>query len=267
MSGINQSVVLDVSRLKVRFCDDIGNTTSIAATGFWLKHQNAQLFVTNKHNLDPTLKLGPDTKLRLAQMEIELRAFEGEQPCSETRFFEVNLNDTKLNPSVAADVCILRTVSFVGEVGRFRSGRILSAEHLADAAFLVNHVALMDLASFIGFPGTSTSCWWDEVWNLGVSRTVNIASLPGISFSNKSVRTSDVVLVSGLSFSGSSGSVIILHEKGIKAGAGLTGSGHVPPKIIGIMSGHWWEPRSEPEMFRHSGLSYFTRSTAILELL
>jgi hypothetical protein len=34
------------------------------------------------------------------------------------------------------------------------------------------------------------------------------------------------------------------------------------------MSGHFWEnPDDPPEMFRHSGLSYLTKSTAILELI
>ena len=70
------------------------------------------------------------------------------------------------------------------------------------------------------------------------------------------------MLFRSLSFSGSSGSPVISHEKGIP---GI--SGYVEPKILGIMSGHWWDEEPESGMFFHSGLSYFTRVTSIRELV
>jgi hypothetical protein len=39
-----------------------------------------------------------------------------------------------------------------------------------------------------------------------------------------------------------------------------------PSKIVGIMSGHMID-RDAPEMFRHTGLSYYTRASSIRELL
>ncbi len=38
-----------------------------------------------------------------------------------------------------------------------------------------------------------------------------------------------------------------------------------PAKLIGIMSGHVWDQPSDEEV--HSGISYFTKSTAILDLI
>jgi hypothetical protein len=76
------------------------------------------------------------------------------------------------------------------------------------------------------------------------------------------------MLVSGLSFSGSSGSPVFNHPKGSSPGGNVVDRSYVPSKIIGIMSGHFWEnPDDPPEMFRHSGLSYLTQSTAILALI
>ena len=73
------------------------------------------------------------------------------------------------------------------------------------------------------------------------------------------------MLVSGLSFSGSSGSAVISHEKGIRLGVGLSGSNYVEPKLVGIMSGHWWNDEKQ-DAFQHSGLSYLTSSIAIIDL-
>jgi len=60
--------------------------------------------------------------------------------------------------------------------------------------------------------------------------------------------------------------MVLLHQKGIPPGD-IVDPMYAPPTILGIMSGHWWDVAKEPEMFRHSGLSYFTRSTSILELV
>lgn len=122
--------------------------------------------------------------------------------------------------------------------------------------------------SFIGFPVD----WYDTDWNLPIVRPLNIACLPEIPFTNSNIETSDVHLVSGLSFKGSSGSLVIMHSKGIdiKVEGGLTmdGKPFAPCSILGIMSGHFWDKEEDiPKMFRHSGLSYYTRASSIRELL
>ena len=50
--------------------------------------------------------------------------------------------------------------------------------------FFEQKVTAIDSASFIGFPGTRESKWWDTEWELPVARTVNIASQPSTPFSN-----------------------------------------------------------------------------------
>jgi hypothetical protein len=156
---------------------------------------------------------------------------------------------------------------------------------IANEEFFKNNLNVMDNASFIGFPGKGGHPWYDTFWNLAIARTVNIASHPAVPFTNKEIKTSDVMLVSGLSFSGSSGSPVLSHSK--LSGAAvpyLTGAqepsqlqySFIPiirwinnnityPKLIGIMSGHWEEDassllggngKSGSDVFHHSGLSY-----------
>ena len=138
---------------------------------------------------------------------------------------------------------------------------------IADADYLQKLVQPMYIASFIGYPGLKGKQWWDQQWQIGVARVINIASNPGIPFTNESIKTSNVALASGLSFSRSSGSPVILHQKGFKVAPPMQATGFFEPKLIGIMSGHWWGQEDADDIFFHSGLSYFTRSTSILDLL
>ena len=121
--------------------------------------------------------------------------------------------------------------------------------------------------------------WWDETWTLPIVRDATIATLPRIAFTNKAIRGDDVLLVSGLSFSGSSGSPVFTHRRESLTNHFSPSTMERPlpqldvtyPKLIGIMSGHFrTKSVSGPEipaMLRHGGLSYLTRSTAILELI
>lgn len=267
MSGIKPGVLLTVSRIVVDFRDDIGNLRQITGTGFWIEVAENNYFVTNRHNLDPTLKLGEGTKFRLDAVQLQLRAqTKSRGLLPESVFITVGNMDESLRCHPSSDVAVLKNPSLPSDYLVITHGSFSIGE-IANSKFLEESVNPMDMASFIGFPGQDGNGWWDQRWELPISRTVNIASWPRIPFSNNNIPTSDVVLVSGLSFSGSSGSPVLSHEKGIKVGGGLTGGGYVIPKVLGIMSGHWWNEEPKDRMFFHSGLSYFTRATSILELL
>ena len=266
MAGIGQQVFNHVTRIKVTFRDDIGNGEPISGTGFWIEVNNTRYFVTNRHNVDPTLKLGASTKYRLEGLQIQLR--KGTQgilvPITEFTPVE-NFKDFKLHNE--ADVAVLKEPRFNNATSEFLI-TAFGKDEIAELAFFSQGLQPMDIASFIGFPGLNGKQWWDERWQFPIARTVNIASYPSIPFTHSDIKTGDVSLVSGLSFSGSSGSPIISHQKGIQVGGGLQGGGFVPPKVIGIMSGHWWEDElNQRDAFNHSGLSYYTRSTSILELV
>ncbi len=152
MSGIDQSVILDVCRLRAQFVDSIGNTKKVAGTGFWLKDGPKDFFVTNKHNLDPSLMLGDNTSYKLFKMEVELRAFDGSKPSPETKFFEVDQAKSQVYLHATADAAVLFNPSFYKKPDRFRGGRVLAVEDLADPQFLDEKIALMDAASFIVSP-------------------------------------------------------------------------------------------------------------------
>jgi hypothetical protein len=264
MSGIEIPIFNCATRVKITFADDIGNTETPCGSGFWISKNNETFFVTNRHNVDATLKRGNDTKLICTKIGIQLRKFFVNGDLPETKFFEVkNLNEC-LKTHSTADVAILVNPSFTEDTSEYRYS-IIKNDDLATADFFNVHAKPFDIASFIGFPGIKEFPLWDSLWSLPVGRIVNIASIPNISFTNPKIPTSDIVLVSGLSFSGSSGSPVMLHTKGLTGV--ITTTNYTPSKLIGIMSGHMWNEKNTNDPYEHSGLSYFTRSTSIIELM
>lgn len=166
-----------------------------------------------------------------------------------------------------ADCALIVSPQFKNLKSNYQIIPVIRQNDLADQRFLVEKAQIMDLASFVGFAGTKDAKYWDQKWNMPIARLCTIASWPGIQFTHPGIKTANTALVSGLSFSGSSGSPLILHAKGIEIGAESNNTSYVQPKVIGIMSGHWLEPSSIPKLFEHSGLSYYTRSTSILGLI
>jgi len=243
-----------------------------------VSNQGKHIFVTNRHNCDPTIKLGSTTAYKCYEVKLELREQQFYIPSAKTQFFTItDLSCLKFHPS--ADVCIFEDPEFVDldpcfrmstlfsvDGGNFSYQPILTVEDIADKAYLEQNVAPMDAVSFIGFPGSGGKGWWDEKWNLPIARSATIASHPKIPFTHKAIKTTDTTLVSGFSFSGSSGSPVFLHQKGLKSSATMKFNAYVEPKIIGIMSGHF-QDKDTPPMFQHTGLSYLTRSTSIIECL
>jgi hypothetical protein len=259
MAGISSSSCLfNVNRIEVTFSDGVGNFRSIFATGFWVEKDGIHYFVTNAHNVEPRMKLGPNTRFQLEKLSIFLRSKIYDCWMPDTFPCEVaNIHSYKKH--IFADVIVLRDVSFVNQRENCAHS-CFSFGDIAGQSFFEDRLCVTDLASFIGFPGRAGIPWYDDAWTLPIARTVNVASLPQKHFSNPGISTGDVMLVSGLSFSGSSGSPVISHEKGM-------GHNYAPEKLIGIMSGHWWNEEADDDRFRHSGLSYLSRSTAIIDLL
>jgi len=268
MSGVNREIVYSVARIRSTFT---GATEPliVRGTGFWVGRGGLRAFVTNRHSLDP--ELIPETRcLELSEVEIELRHLAGNLAYSETHFFPVSAVGPSIRLHPTADCAVLIGPQF-NCPAEFKDQVPISLDDIANQEFLAEKAQIMDFASFIGFPGSDEAPGWDESANLPIARLASIASAPDRSFVNSVIQktviqSGDIVLVNGLSFSGSSGSPVFLHRKGIRATLPLVAD-FVPATVIGIMSGHGTEPGPLPEILQHTGLSYFTRSTSILELL
>lgn len=266
----NENLLWAVHRIAATFSDPLMNIRTSVGTGFWLRSlSDKNVFITNKHVLDPTIIFGEETEYKLNKIELELRLWKNNKPEPLTKFFEVK-NLVCIHTSDSADCALLISPKLHNfKESEFPIASIIKQKDLAlENDFQENKIKLMEPAIFIGYPGKKGLNWWDEKWKLPVARQCTLASWPAISFVNQQIKSADALLVSGLSFSGSSGSPVFVYNRGMQPGGDLNDPNWRPAQLIGIMSGHFEEDDGDiPQMFFHTGLSYLTRSTAIFEIL
>ena len=78
-----------------------------------------------------------------------------------------------------------------------------------------------------------------------------------MAYSNDAIKTGDALLLSGLSFSGSSGSPVVAHPERMRT-----------MRVLGVMSGHLPEAADgRDRTLVHGGLSYMTRATSVRALI
>lgn len=259
--NLNRVASRVVTRIKVTFEREDGNPVLISGTAFWMIDTFSRpALVTNRHNVDPEMKL-KGRGFRLARLEVMMRGVD-----RAPHFCEVDdaansvvRLDGRFDCAVIVEPSVHQPRLPVQTIG-FKS------EHVADHAHF-NRLSIADSSLFIGYPGSNGSAWWDQSSELPIARGATLGSIPSEDFKNAQLSADDVGLVSGLSFSGSSGSPVFNVQKGISPGGDLEDPSHVPMKLIGIMSGHWQDDSELPSMLRHTGLSYYTRSTAIVATL
>lgn len=129
-------------------------------------------------------------------------------------------------------------------------------ELMAKAADFENKLSVCDFLAFPGYPE-----WHDQLEGRPILRTGTISSDPRRNYSSDGHSMGDCIAFEAFSYGGSSGSPIIAVQKGPKPGTGILFPGFRELLVIGINAGHLLH-----ENIGHSGISYFYKSTAILEI-
>lgn len=244
-----------VCLIETSFVDDLGNYSKGRGTAFWVFHNSKFLLVTNRHNIDITIFKPLEKPKKLSEFRILIRqnANSG-QTTSGFQWIDIKPSDISIFLHQEADVAILDIQNIPLIIKR--TG--LRSEDIADENYFKEEASFLDPIFFIGYPMD----WYNTIQMLPIARIAHIANNPSMPFSNAFLKASQkIILVTGLSFSGNSGSVVIFPGTGIKE-ITTTNFPYRGPKCLGIMSGHLKEKGSE-----HSGLSYFTRSSAIHDIL
>jgi hypothetical protein len=273
---------LSVSIIRTTFEDDRGNHPSASGTGFWINTEDGHLsFATNRHNVDAALAFRDPTfaKWRLGKTEIQLRHNDPEFLAYEPGDFFSAIEPWWIIDD-AADAAILVDPSF--DFGPNAGRRALSVreDFLADKKWTNENVQMMDECFFIGYPSVKneageTVVLYNEWTQFPIARQAIIASDP--FYRHKDIKTQGTMLVSGLSFHGSSGSPLIVPFLGLPPGSvslpsfvdgrtkhTLVVGASREPRIIGIMTGAFF---ANQKAFTHAGLSYFTHSAYIVKMI
>lgn len=239
-----------VQKLSVTFSDDIGNSTTASGTGFWLKTKRGKdYFVTNRHNIDPTMHRDQIKSYAFGSITIYLRAYDHKEslPCGDVKQLTVPASELTIHwPTDKSDVVMLQPQNMFIPTNSTHS--LLSLHE--ELTTYTKKPEILDQLYFVGYPGKHRS---NASYDFPIARSCSIASYPEIDYSDedKTIPSSQTCLVDGLSFSGSSGSAVIrIKEKQIE--------------LMGIMSGHF---PVEGKPGEHSGLSYLTKATSIQKLI
>lgn len=283
-SLLNPLISNCIALIQVELSDGLNHPKVISGTAFWVKSRDGKnILVTNRHNIDPSLRNKELANYRTSKIEVQMREKDKNGYTNKTEFFEIDISQLNGKIHPISDVAVLIQPSFKANMKANSSFyyECLAYNELADQAFFANKVTMLDPIAFIGFPQT----WYNIARKSPIARVAHIADDPGETFSNPEIKTGDVSLVAGLSFGGSSGSPVIFLPKGLDLQGGngiVVKSNYTPSKLIGIMSGHCRDILLDPRIPReddsfslgsksllapYSGLSYFTRSTSILDLL
>jgi len=240
-----------VQKLSTTFSDDIGNQKTGNGTGFWLQAKSGkEYFVTNRHNVDPTMSCELTKSYTFKSITICLRAYDlrNALPQGDIKQYTCSASELKIHwPFDKSDVVLLEPITTM-LIPRDPNHKLISLPE--ELITYSRRPEIFELLYFMGFPGKDRK---DAAYDFPVVRSCSIASFPEIDYSleDKTIPTSQTCLVEGLSFGGSSGSPIMRINKQ-----------HV--ELMGIMSGHFNEAG---EAEKHSGLSYFTKADSIKRII
>ncbi|MBS0655790.1 MAG: hypothetical protein JSR46_08435, partial [Verrucomicrobia bacterium] len=210
----------------------------------------------------------------LTDVRIELRKKAKGIFFSDTQFFSVDLEKTIPISEHNIDIALFVNPIFTPSNLAYGHESLSFSEWATDQDFFVKRSRISADVAFVGYPTN----FHDSKWKLPIARHAILASIPEIGFSHNEIDLDEIVLVSGLSFNGGSGSPVFSCQRGLKInrnhGSAETDD-YCPQKLLGIMTGHLQFPKEtekfmskkEEEFTRHSGLSYFTRITALQNLI
>lgn len=238
-------------KLEITFSDEIENTKVGTGTAFLLASGNRPILVTNRHvvDLDYTAPDARYKNFRISQLLIYGRSAEDERyvihldPKRPFAFPEAREND----------VACLIDIQGQAPSQSFQMHHHALVADLATRQEFAETLWPGDQVYFSGFPSVH-----DKLEQRPILRAGVIASDPKHNYSTTGRYEGDRVAYEAMSTPGASGSPVYATARGIN---GI--HNHVRrDMIVGINTGH-----IKGETDTHSGMSYFIKSTAILEVL
>jgi Trypsin len=245
--------------------DEYNKSYTGFATGFFVSNRfNEVCFITNRHVFQADYKEETAKKKnwKLNSLTLEFKSTDTNgQPKIQNKavlniFDKVIFSDNQDNDIA----CIINPVMDIWDSENTDVNFYIRHSLIANASRLSEKLEVCDSIAFAGFPK-----WYNQTNKSPIFRMGTIASDPRINYSLDNIR-GDVICYEGFSYSGNSGGPVFSRNKGIKIGAN-TSLNYNPAMLIGINAGHIEELGNRKIELNHVGLSYFYKSSAILDLI
>ncbi len=234
------------------FEDDSGTSKSVQGTAFVIGiESDGFALVTNRHVLDLSYKdqSGKYRKFRLRSILVT-----GRRDDDSIYRFAVDATAAVSVPHDPLDdvaVIINPRCEAVENMDSLKIFYHFALEDIADDAY-VRALTPFDLVAFAGFPNEH-----DQLSERPLVRGGRIASDPRFEFSIEGKAAGRCIAYEAFSHGGASGSPVYAPAKGWVGKAGARNG-----RLVGINAGHL-----RAEFGHHAGISYFYRSSVILEVL
>jgi len=269
--GLNNDWLYGAIKLTAFFTDEYGNKPKEAmGTGFLIKRRDGVFcLITNKHVVDGEwLKAKDFTSYRyhkLSKLKMTLKTDDSDgKPTITSEWFMQDWKDLLFPKNAADDVACFPNPLLEdngaddgADDGTFNVGKYFFNEgFLATDVFFEKEFQICDFLAFPGYPR-----WHDETEDRPILRVGTLASDPRFNYSSGSA-VGNCLAYEAFSTGGSSGSPVLSMQKGLGGNMGITTRSYRPPCLVGINAGH-----IEGDGYQHSLISYFYKSTVILQLL
>lgn len=266
------SAIFLYSALSISFVLEDGRIVE-RGTGFFVGTESCGIcFITNRHVIAEVEKLGKEKKLgKIQRIIIKGKSGSGELRYNDNFVFDAHEWKIEFPKNNDDDIAVL-----YGIRGRQEGQPVfINRDMLATESYFEGegNLGVYDYVAVPGFhPG------YDPTTNRPIFRGGNISSDPRYGHSIRIKDDSSVegfeykyyknlVLYETFAYPGSSGSPVFALQKGIQPGKGISFPAYRPAKLIGIQSMMRSTNLGEQTGSHHSGLSYFFKSSAILEIL
>lgn len=265
-NGVSNAYLYTAARITVAVALRDQTLVTHTGTAFFVQNSSGVMcLVTNRHMLDAGYNKDRDKFLGATLASVSLEYFSTQSRDTSVR------PDHRLMINIVLDQSpITFAADYFEDVAAFIDPKVLNfpdanvpieffltAPELADDIWIEANLSVCDFVAFPGFPP-----WHDQRECRPILRTGTIASDPRANYSDVPQPRGRRIAYEAFSFGGSSGSPVFATQKGFQGGSGITVAGYREGRIVGINAGHL-----EGTHGRHSGVSYFIKSSAILDLI
>lgn len=265
--GLRNDFLYLAIKLDVEFINSQNSTAKMEGTAFLIKNKSNELcLITNRHMLDLSYKKSEARYKDYKINQIVLNCKEMDEqglPSKDHLLFVANVEEFKFPKKYENDIACLKNIlmkSFDDSEPKINYN--ISYKDIATDQELKNELNVCDFVAFPGFP-----TWHDRRNKLAIFRTGTIASDPRFNYSFDGEDNGEVIAYEAFSFGGSSGSPVFAFQKGVNITSNnliINGGGYRRVMLVGVNAGHLTE---KGVIDMHSGISYFYKSTVILELI
>lgn len=262
LHGINNTFLYAAKKITAQWRKG-DETIELRGTGFFLKRDDALIFVTNRHVVEPGYSNAQYKGFEVSEFRFET-FFSGkpdEIPRDHSEVIIENWQDFIFHSNPHNDVACLKTFKpkKVNSSDTIIINQFIPYEFLATDEWITSKLSVCDTIAYPGFPE-----WYDRQNNTPIFRMGTIASDPRLNYSCfPGAPDASRIAYEGFSSGGASGSPVFAIQRGFPTGDGISAPENFyrEVKLIGINAGHFNDQKG------HSGISYLYKSSAIHDII